>query len=149
MRKSTMPSISFSSNWNGKLSCDVFPTFRVFNPELHRIGAEFDIILNDKWLKRATLVYTLVCDFSEMDIPDTLTFLDTGYGTPEFMEMIRTMYKNKLKPEDHQWVFLILKTWKNKAIKTEANPGFPLNRTITEGQSPEEFDRSTAHLAPD
>ena len=48
--------VNFMKNWNNKLSCDSFTTFRLHNPRKYAIGRCLSIMLNRRRLKDANVV---------------------------------------------------------------------------------------------
>jgi len=80
------PQIKFSKNWNNKLSCKIFSTFRKLTSEkldyyLANIDSVFDVVLNDaengeSCIGKARLIGIRYTSLS--DVPDYLLWLDTG-----------------------------------------------------------------------
>lgn len=89
--------VKFSSNWNNKLNCKVFTTFRLTDTGYYIAGDKYDILQTDK--KRSLhfgtseLIDAYRCLLK--DVPQALTLLDTGYPKDDFIKMVKTMYKNK------------------------------------------------------
>lgn len=103
--------IIFNNNWNNKLSCKCFTTCRIYDKTKHIKGNKFQIILKGKNdvidLKTATIVDMAICKPSK--ITNGLALIDTGYKLPEFMTILKAMYKNKLQDFDNtDFVFLFL-----------------------------------------
>lgn len=83
--------IRFSRNWNNKLSCDYFTTYRLKSERFH-IGETFRIMLGGKLLFYADVVevqHTFLDHVSNMD-----TMLDAGMSAADFRQMLKTMYKS-------------------------------------------------------
>lgn len=83
--------LAFSSNWNNKLNCYSFTSFRLQGTKYQR-GTLFDVYLNDKFLGVA------ICNYAEQmglsAINPRISFLDTGYSPDTMRGIIRQMYKN-------------------------------------------------------
>lgn len=102
--------ISFSENWNNKLSCTVFTTLRLHSPKYY-VGAKFEIMLKSKHLKFAQVVQVKVLKLSEIN--EYIGGLDTGYSAKETQELIKTMYsKYNLDWKTQSLDFILLRTLK-------------------------------------
>jgi hypothetical protein len=91
--------ISFSYNWNNKLFCNCFTSFRIYDEREHIPGKYFDVNLYFKTKLQTPFVAELVCvDLTDLlHCPRNFAFIDTGYNIFEFNKMIHKMYKNKLQ----------------------------------------------------
>lgn len=91
------PVITFTHNWNNKLDCFSFTTFRVHNPKKYTPGQVFQINLarsgktESKGLAKLQEVKTMTIH----QVNDWIARIDTGYSRDEFITMVKTMYKNK------------------------------------------------------
>ena len=104
--------IPFSTDWNRKLQCDAFTTFRIFNPRKYRRGLIYQILLKGNELGRARLVDLLTVRWSEIN--PTISFIDTGYDEETFRKILQQMYKASIQDFAHSmWNLLILK-WEER-----------------------------------
>ncbi len=93
-----MEAITFSYNWNKKLSCNCFTSLRLYNPVRFFPGAIFEIILQEgktepKRICNAKIMFCHKIKIS--DLSETQCYLDTGYGKSETTAILKRMYKNK------------------------------------------------------
>jgi hypothetical protein len=106
-----MNNLTFSTNWNKKLNCKFFTTFRLFSPDIHYIGAEFHIscsAVKDQ-IQDFKGVIKLFQIFKLRDVPPILCYLDTGYSKDQFIKIVETMYKNKpINIYDIDFSFLLI-----------------------------------------
>ncbi len=104
--------ISFSTDWNHKLACQAFTTFRMFNPRKYRRGLLYEIALRGKMLGRARLVEVLSMSFSQ--ITPAISYIDTGYDVDTFQKILKQMYSKTIESFGHSmWNLLILK-WEER-----------------------------------
>ena len=89
----TLPSVSFSSNWNSKLNCDAFSTIRLRNDKKYHLGNMYTIVLKENPIYNAQLV--ALSHFYLLKLSDAMSFLDTGYNAAATIKMLLLMYKNK------------------------------------------------------
>jgi uncharacterized protein YqfB (UPF0267 family) len=104
--------IRFSYNWNNKLAGKAFTTMRLRNDSRFRTGDLYEIWLRmgkqDKLLCYATIID--IKHFRLDDLSEWMAYLDTGYSMTECKEIIRKMYKNKVKDwSTQQMSFILLK----------------------------------------
>ena len=99
--------LPFSHNWNGKLFCDCFTTFRL-NSAKYYVGNEFNVLLNKtqdfgiyEVIEKKTLKINQVNEW--------IARIDTGYSLKDFREIISKMYSNSLNVEDANFCLLLLK----------------------------------------
>jgi len=112
-----MERLNFSTNWNKKLDCDVFSTIRLWNPPKHFEGKEVDIYDNSTTPARykGHGKYAIVSEFKLNQLKESAAMLDTGYTLAETINLIRTMYKNKVQNLDQQtFAYIII-----RKIKTQ------------------------------
>ena len=102
--------LSFSTNWNRKLDCDVFSTIRLWNPATHYEGREVSIYDNSTNPGRfkGKGKYILVAEFKLNQLKPAMAWLDTGYSLEETLSIIRTMYYKKVPNVETQSFAYIL-----------------------------------------
>lgn len=99
--------LEFSTNWNNKLNCECFTTFRRHNPATHVKGAEFDIYLKGVFKGKAKLVDLRVVTLDKVN--DFAALLDTGYLAKEFREIVQKMYqKHRIDWIRQKWDYCLL-----------------------------------------
>lgn len=107
-----METLNFSTNWNRKLDCEVFSTIRRWNPAVHYEGREVEI-----WDKSTSPAkyrgrgrYVLVSEFRLHQLKPAAAMLDTGYTLPETLNIIRTMYRDKVPNlEQARFAYIIIR----------------------------------------
>lgn len=107
-----MERLNFSTNWNKKLDCDIFSTIRRWNPAVHYVGKEVEVYDNSVTPARykGRAVYAIVSEFTLNQLKPAAAMLDTGYSLDETLNIIRTMYKNKVTDFARQpFAYIILK----------------------------------------
>lgn len=82
--------LEFSSNWNGKLQCQIFHTLR--RTSRFEVGDKAEISLNGKLLGVALCV-SKERYANASSIPETICYLDTGYSKQETTTILGRMYK--------------------------------------------------------
>jgi hypothetical protein len=107
-----MPILKFSSNWNKKLYCTCFTSFRLYNRNKYRIGEEYTILLkikgNYKKVFDAQLINIISMQLDE--IPEYFCRLDTGYSKHDFIKIVENMYKNmRIDVHTEKFMFLLFK----------------------------------------
>jgi hypothetical protein len=95
------PQLRFAENFNNKLSCRIFTTFRAFTCEkldFHsaNLGAVYDIFLHAELFTEARLVGIRYTRLS--DVPELLLMLDTGQS--EYDDALAVFAKLDIKPSD-------------------------------------------------
>lgn len=101
--------LSFQTNWNGKLSCKYFTTWRMHNPRKFYVGAQYEIYLNGALTKIVECVQ--VKSYKLYQVNDYIAALDAGYTRDEFVALVKNMYKNKnIDFETQLWDFPLMKT---------------------------------------
>ena len=85
--------LSFSYNWNNKLSCNCFTTFRPHNPRKYVVGRKLSVMIQEKNLKDIEIKAIKTMKLSQVN--EFIARLDTGYSVDDFCKMVQTMYKNK------------------------------------------------------
>lgn len=82
--------LEFSTNWNGKLHTTIFHTLR--RSGRFEVGDRVEVYLGKNLLGVAQCIsktrYTDV-----LAVPETICFLDTGYGQAETGNIVARMYK--------------------------------------------------------
>lgn len=101
--------LNFSYNWNHKLDCNGFTTFRPFNSTIHYTGAHYDIFLNtkEKIFDLGTAKVITMYKMKLEKVTPAIALLDTGYSLEEFKKIITTMYKNRF-PDINNVDFVLL-----------------------------------------
>ncbi len=85
-----MKIIDFSYNWNNKLNCKAYTTFRI-NSDKYQTGETYQIHLNGKPLHQAVIVAKKTLKLNQVN--EFIAHIDTGYTVKEFNEVVRRMYK--------------------------------------------------------
>lgn len=110
-----MESIKFNQNWNNKLQCNIFTTFRLANPNKYITGKEFEIWLKDKLIGHAVIVFIYPIFLDKIN--NYMAYLDTGYNAEEMKNLLKTMYKNKNIDFDRQQLFCLMLKYTNPKQK--------------------------------
>lgn len=109
--KVNLEDINFSQNWNNKLSCECFSTFRMHNKNKYYVGAIRNIKLKTKLMKQARIKTLHTLKLSE--VTEGMALIDTAMTKAEFQVLINTMHKKIVANFETQlWDFMILKTIK-------------------------------------
>lgn len=85
--------LNFFYNWNNKLACTSFTTFRLHNPRKFVIGKKLSVMLTGKNLKDVEVRGVKIMKLHQVN--EFIAQLDSGYSVEEFLKIIRDMYKNK------------------------------------------------------
>lgn len=88
-----MKTLTFSYNFNNKLSCRAFTTLRLADESRFKIGNQF--LVADKKTEYGLFEVRDVKTLRLEDINAWISYIDTGYDQTTCKEMIRTMYKAK------------------------------------------------------
>ena len=99
-----MQTIDFSYNWNNKLNCKAFTTWRVHNPKKYYEGAIVDITLKDEHLFTAAIVKVRTLLLNQAN--EYISYLDTGYSVEEFQDIVLKMYGAKAKTMKFDFILL-------------------------------------------
>ena len=83
--------ISFSFNWNNKLSNKAFSTIRIHNPKKYQVGKVYDIELKGEALGTAVIQEIRVLKADQLN--NFICYLDTGYSRTETLNILTKMYK--------------------------------------------------------
>lgn len=144
----------FTSNWNHKLWCDVFSTFR-HNSKKYDVGNLKSIIHRrsdgDHYITDAEIIYNQPCRLDDVD--ELFARIDTGYGLEDFKKIIHTMYKNKnVEWNKPVWCKLLLKCLDPEMLNEKRKQAEiiindkgiivtkePLSKTISDMQSQREL----------
>ena len=92
-----LPNLEFSYNWNNKLFCKYFTTFRTYIKDKYVIHGSYNIILlngSNKYFFGDGTIISLKHDLIE-NFPEHDFVLDTGYSKVSSLKIIQQMYKNK------------------------------------------------------
>lgn len=98
-----MDKIVFSYNWNNKLNCKAYTTFRLASNKYVK-GGIYAIYLKDEYLHDAEIVD--IRELSASHINDFIAYIDTGYDAKEFLQIIKKMYGDIDK---RKFYFILLK----------------------------------------
>lgn len=104
-----MQKIEFSENWNNKLLCKSFSTLRLHNAAKYTVGSQYEIYYKGALIGKAEIVEKRT--FEGSHINEFISQIDTGYTVADFVNLLKTMYKNKtnVKVESSKWDYLCLK----------------------------------------
>lgn len=83
--------LDFSQNWNNKLFCGCFLTFRRWNDLKYRLGAQYSVRLNDEELYRAVCVHRYGVRYEF--IPDALAWQDVGQNAEGLRHELRRIWE--------------------------------------------------------
>lgn len=108
--------ICFNQNWNNKLGNKAFTTCRLANPNKYVLGRTYKIKKNGAFVGFATCKG--IRRFPINKVNEFISYLDTGYPPGAFVNMIKTMYKNKDINWNIQLLDYILLEW-NKEQKLD------------------------------
>ena len=92
-----MEIIKFSTNWNNKLNCTAFTTFRLHNPSKYIGGNIYDIHLKsgESYKSICIAVIKEIKTLQLYQVDNFISLIDTGYDQIVFISMLMVMYKNK------------------------------------------------------
>ena len=88
-----MPTLKFNKNWNRKLDCEYFTTFRL-NGDYHRKGQVYDIELNGTGIGRGICLDKKILRLVQVN--DWIAALDAGTDAKGFKEIVKVMYSKKV-----------------------------------------------------
>ena len=100
-----MKTISFAQNWNQKLYCDSFTTFRMWNAQKYQVGEVYEITCQTMCFE-ARLLAMETLQLSETT--DWMTQLDAGCSKSEFDQLVREMYQGIIQDFEAQTFVLLL-----------------------------------------
>ena len=103
------PIINFSYNWNNKLNCKAFTTFKLKNVNKYQIGKEYNILLKKQLLKSAIIEDIKTIYFNQIN--EFIARVDTGYSAEETKNILKKMY-SKINIETQPFSFILLSTVK-------------------------------------
>lgn len=102
-------SLNFSVNWNNKLDCFFFTTFRKLYsteiPECYSAGSRYNLRLEGKYKGTCTIIDSRIVAFSQLN--DWHITLDTGLPPKEGKEVLRILFK-ELPGVDFNLCWLLL-----------------------------------------
>ncbi|AEI47649.1 hypothetical protein [Runella slithyformis] len=108
--------LDFSYNWNNKLACSSFTTFRLMNAQKYQVGKKLSVMLQGRHLKDVEIIQIKVLKLEQIN--PFISYLDSGYSVPEFKQLLKTMYKNKnIDLESASWYLILC-----REIKPEKTP---------------------------
>ncbi len=88
-----MPTIRFSTNWNGKLNNKSFTTLRVHDPLRYKAGTIFSVEVDGKLFVNAKVITVKTMTLSK--VSEFEARLDSGYSRKEFINLIKRLYRNR------------------------------------------------------
>lgn len=97
--------INFSHNWNNKLDCKAYTTFRIYNASKYQIGKTYKIYLKNQYLHDAVSIDIKILKLDKVN--SFISYIDTGYSVDEFKNIVRKMYGEKA--ETSQFCLILLK----------------------------------------
>ncbi|WP_266362080.1 ASCH domain-containing protein [Tellurirhabdus rosea] len=112
-----MDELSFATNWNQKLDCNCFTTFRLHNPK-YQPGKVFSITLKKKPYKKARVLEKKTVTLAQVN--EFMARVDTGYSRQGFIDIVQKMYiTQNLDWNTQTFDFILLETVK----EAESNAG--------------------------
>jgi hypothetical protein len=100
--------IQFTTNWNNKLNCLSFTTFRLRSSKFAH-SKVYKIYLGENFLGTAKCVAHESMMFN--NLTNRIAYLDTGYNLDKMKTILRTMYKNKLTDIENTEFVLLTMVW--------------------------------------
>jgi hypothetical protein len=94
-----MDIIKFSTNWNHKLSCNVFTTIRPASQK-YKKGNQYLIEANIKDFEQFKAECLFIFKFKIYDIPELCYYLDTGYSKVESIQILSKLYPSNFETLD-------------------------------------------------
>ncbi|MCU0439195.1 MAG: hypothetical protein MUC49_14955 [Raineya sp.] len=101
------PRIDFKYNWNKKLDCLSFTTFRIHNPSKYQKGKVYELYLKGEFLGLASILDIKKVKLS--DVNEWIAQLDSGYNLQEFKNVVKRMYGSDAENENTLFDFILLK----------------------------------------
>lgn len=112
-----LDNLDFGENWNHKLDCDCYTTFRI-NSAKYTPGKKLNVRLKKQDHHIAQIINVKPMYLAEACNSQLLTYLDTGYSPTEFRKIVENMYKNMVKDVNSTlFVLVLLKKIKPQAPK--------------------------------
>lgn len=107
--------ISFSNNWNNKLTCNSFSTIRLI-AQWHKPGIIVNVNFQDMFAFRCTIM--TVARIKASQLSNAACYLDTGYNKEETINILLKMYRHK-DPDSLMLDYMTLKripglTWSDQ-----------------------------------
>ena len=110
MKKQTPPDhLSFERDWNKKLKCDYFPTYRVHSPK-YELGNVLKVHLKGAYLFDAAVVQNTPMPLNR--VTDMVAYLDAAMDAAAFRQTVYRLYGHKWTMEQIDqanfcWVLLM------------------------------------------
>jgi len=82
---------NFKTNWNSKLNCQAFTTFRIHNKNKYQVGKIHKITLDGKFKKFARIEQVIKVKLT--NVTNMMAYIDTGYPLKDFIKIVEKMYK--------------------------------------------------------
>jgi len=98
--------IRFSYNWNNKLFCKAFTTFRIHNNKKYIIGNNYNIIFKNQFFCIAQIVNKRIITLDKIN--NYVSFLDTGYNVETFKDIVNKMYPTNNNINKQLFDFILL-----------------------------------------
>ena len=112
--------VSFSQDWNEKLSCNSFSTIRLKNTSKYVKGEKYLIMLKipGSGVYESLGVATLVgsSNFTLDQISASMSYLDADMPATNLRSMLHTMYKNKVSDTRSAFFNMLVFRWDFKEI---------------------------------
>lgn len=87
-----MEQLTFSTNWNNKLTGNFYTTLRLASPK-YVVGKVFEVSLANKFIHKAQVADVKIIMLNQLN--SYVCGLDTGYSVPATKEIIMRMYPGK------------------------------------------------------
>ncbi len=84
----------FNRNWNNKLNCDYFTTFRIMNLKKYKVQSVLNVFLKtNSGIVEFNPVRLLIAEHCILtDVDETFCYLDAGLSRAEFIPMVQKIY---------------------------------------------------------
>ena len=129
-----MKYLNFVTNWNNKLKCDAFTTFRIYEKWKFKVGEKWEIRLRGTRQFDALVVDVKVMRLDQVN--EFIAHLDTGYNKKEFEGIINRMYGRKHDTRTLHFALVLFKKVKEKPLTMFTDDDFE----VTEGGNDEYLD---------
>jgi len=100
-----METIKFSYNWNKKLGCLAFTTWRLHNERKYVVGKMYQI--ECKGVETFTAECVDIKHLMLSQVNEFIARVDTGYSVGEFKNIIYRIYKDKADTGVFDFILLI------------------------------------------
>lgn len=117
-----MHKIKFSTNWNNKLECEVFTTFRIHYPGKYYVGNLCEIWLRSSLVCKARIEAIHVLKLEK--VTPFMAYIDTGYGLDDFEKIVESMYGRRFDVRQVNFALILLKKIKEKPLSLFTDKAF-------------------------